>query len=393
MLLQRGGPGSCSRWSFVACTSEQEALLPDPKASPFGSWRSPITSDLIVQDSISIGDVLVDATTSIGSKADRERGAPFGSHERGWFDDRHQSAPLKLPHPSPRIRRRRRLPGGWNGVLLERQGSAALPALGNCRTGSADAGTDYERRTTPLRGRRDRFPAEPLDRRPRGSHRPSASGHQRGQYDRRHRSRAWRAGRNPRLRPRFFFVASSEPGRRAASLAGVEPSANALGGDGTVDGRTVTDAGRPRIRRESPEEMPSRSSNPNGRPTAGCISSAIGPNWWNLYRWQDGQAIPLCPLAAEFGQPQWVFGKSTYAFADAKTIICDYIEDGLGKLASLDIATSHAHVPSSCRSLISRKSAQGSQAAFRAARRRSPFRSCRLTSRRKNTAFCERPRP
>ena len=34
--------------------------MPDPKASPFGSWRSPITSDLIVQDSISILDVLVD---------------------------------------------------------------------------------------------------------------------------------------------------------------------------------------------------------------------------------------------------------------------------------------------------------------------------------------------
>ncbi|MCZ7571336.1 MAG: prolyl oligopeptidase family serine peptidase [Ardenticatenaceae bacterium] len=26
-------------------------------------------------------------------------------------------------------------------------------------------------------------------------------------------------------------------------------------------------------------------------------------NWWNLYRWRDGQVTPVCPMAAEFGRP------------------------------------------------------------------------------------------
>ena len=37
--------------------------------------------------------------------------------------------------------------------------------------------------------------------------------------------------------------------------------------------------------------------------------------WWNLYRWNENKIEPLCPMEAEFGQPQWVFGGSLYGFA------------------------------------------------------------------------------
>lgn len=57
--------------------------------------------------------------------------------------------------------------------------------------------------------------------------------------------------------------------------------------------------------------------------------------WWNLYRWHEGQVAPLCPMAAEFGSPQWVFGLSTYGFVDVDHIICSYIERGIGHIASL----------------------------------------------------------
>src|SRR5688572_4067463 len=30
--------------------------------------------------------------------------------------------------------------------------------------------------------------------------------------------------------------------------------------------------------------------------------------WWNLYHWKDGKAEALHPIEAEFGKPQWVFG-------------------------------------------------------------------------------------
>ncbi len=61
--------------------------------------------------------------------------------------------------------------------------------------------------------------------------------------------------------------------------------------------------------------------------------------WWNLYCWRNGSIVPLCEKAAEFGLPQWVFGMSTYAFASAHRIICTYTEQGVSHLASLDTTT------------------------------------------------------
>jgi dipeptidyl aminopeptidase/acylaminoacyl peptidase len=62
-------------------------------------------------------------------------------------------------------------------------------------------------------------------------------------------------------------------------------------------------------------------------------------NWWNLYRLLDGDVEPLTALEAEFGQPQWVFGMSTYDFASVDRIICSYTKDGIWQLASLDTQT------------------------------------------------------
>ena len=61
--------------------------------------------------------------------------------------------------------------------------------------------------------------------------------------------------------------------------------------------------------------------------------------WWNLYRWRDGRGEPLCPKAAEFGQPQWVFGMSTYTFVSPSRMICAYTEQGVWRLASLNTRT------------------------------------------------------
>ena len=58
--------------------------------------------------------------------------------------------------------------------------------------------------------------------------------------------------------------------------------------------------------------------------------------WWNLYRRRDNQVEPLCPMDAEFGQPQWVFGTSLYAFASPTRIVCTYGKDGRDYLATLD---------------------------------------------------------
>jgi dipeptidyl aminopeptidase/acylaminoacyl peptidase len=61
--------------------------------------------------------------------------------------------------------------------------------------------------------------------------------------------------------------------------------------------------------------------------------------WWNLYRLNEGAAEALCPREADFAQPPWVFGMSSYGFAGSDRIICTYWENGLACLAQLDTAT------------------------------------------------------
>ena len=58
--------------------------------------------------------------------------------------------------------------------------------------------------------------------------------------------------------------------------------------------------------------------------------------WWNLYRWRKGRVEPLCEREAEFGLPQWTFGMSTYAFVSSGRIVCSYTERGSSRLAILD---------------------------------------------------------
>lgn len=60
--------------------------------------------------------------------------------------------------------------------------------------------------------------------------------------------------------------------------------------------------------------------------------------WWNLYRTStENIAIqPLCSMEAEFGLPQWVFGMSTYGFTGDGKILCSYTQQGKSHLAILD---------------------------------------------------------
>ena len=73
--------------------------------------------------------------------------------------------------------------------------------------------------------------------------------------------------------------------------------------------------------------------------------------WWNLYRWLPawsegglGGVESLYAMDAEFGLPQWVFGMSTYGFESANRIICTYTQKGSWHLASLDLQTKQLEV-------------------------------------------------
>lgn len=79
---------------------------------------------------------------------------------------------------------------------------------------------------------------------------------------------------------------------------------------------------------------------PEWSPDGTLIFIGDRTGWWNFYRWNPsaGTVEPLCEKAAEFGLPLWVFGMSTYGFAGNK-IICSYTENGLSQFASLDLTS------------------------------------------------------
>ncbi len=79
---------------------------------------------------------------------------------------------------------------------------------------------------------------------------------------------------------------------------------------------------------------------PEWSPDGNLIFVSDRTGWWNFYRWNPTtQTVEaLCEKAAEFGLPLWVFGMSTYGFA-GNNIICAYTENGMSRLASLDLNT------------------------------------------------------
>jgi dipeptidyl aminopeptidase/acylaminoacyl peptidase len=67
--------------------------------------------------------------------------------------------------------------------------------------------------------------------------------------------------------------------------------------------------------------------------------------WWNLYRVRGGSSAAadtdtaleaLHPMEAEFGKPQWVFGMTTYGFTADGRVVCLYDQDGITHLAVCD---------------------------------------------------------
>ncbi len=62
--------------------------------------------------------------------------------------------------------------------------------------------------------------------------------------------------------------------------------------------------------------------------------------WWNLYRQSvEGLTEAIHERNAEFGMPQWGFGMSAYSFESEERIVCAYIERGIFRLALINTRT------------------------------------------------------
>ncbi len=68
-------------------------------------------------------------------------------------------------------------------------------------------------------------------------------------------------------------------------------------------------------------------------------------NWWNLYRHNpDGTVEILHAATAEFAYPHWVFALSTYSFIDREHLVCTYAANGSWHLGTIDLKTKQLQV-------------------------------------------------
>ena len=161
----------------------------------------------------------------------------------------------------------------------------------------------------------------------------------------------------------FFSTPRLSPdGRRLAWLAWDHPNMSfdsaelyvaELRGDATLsEARQI--AGGP------DESIFQPSWSPDG--TLHFVSDRTG--WWNLYRDRDGEVEPLAPMNAEFGLAPWVYGQSTYTFLDDGRIACSYIRDGRDHLALVDASSKQVVDLAPEFTSVSHPSALGSRLAF-----------------------------
>ena len=258
------------------------------KIAPYGSWRSPITSDLIVAQAVCAGR----GAASTAARVYWLEGRP---QEQGRFVVVRAAADGAATDVTPRpfnVRTRVHEYGGGAWTVadgdvyfsnfadsrLYRQAAGAAPR-------AADAGAAGGGPAMALRRRHRRSAARPLDRRARGAHRPDA--HCR-QHDRRGRPAR---GPVPSRDASWSRATISSPrracrptARRLVWLAWDHPN---MPWNGTTLYLAELAGGRHAraLRAPSRAARRNRSSSPNGRRDGArvmFVSDRTG--WWNLYR-------------------------------------------------------------------------------------------------------------
>ena len=310
--------------------------MAEPTVAPYGSWKSPITSDLIVQGSITLGGVVLkeqDIYWVEGRPAEGGRNVVVVRRaSNGHTTD--------LTPPGFNVRTTVHEYGG--GAFTVNRGTVFFSNFADQRVYRQDPGAD-PRPLTPQADlryadyifdeRRNRLVCVREDHIVQGEAVNTLVGLD---VERGGPGQVLVSGNDFYSSPRI-----SPDGRRLAWLTWNHPNMPWDGtelwvGDITDDGAILTPrlvAGGPRESVFQPEWSPDEDG------VLYFISDPTG--WWNLYRWResDGQVEPLYPMDAEFGAPQWQFGMSTYGFASPGEIICRYNRGGISHLARLHLQT------------------------------------------------------
>jgi dipeptidyl aminopeptidase/acylaminoacyl peptidase/uncharacterized protein (DUF2132 family) len=300
-----------------------------PVAAPFGSWASPVTADLIVGESIRLGQLGV-----LGSDIFWTEGRPQeqGRNVLVWRGDDGRMNDLT---PAPlNVRSRVHEYGGGAFTLGRKAGffvNDADQQVWRLRNGEAPhaltAAPGMRHADIEIDGHHKRLICVREDHTgggeavttlvaislANGSEQVLIEGHD--------------FFSNPRVSP---------DGRSLAWLSWDHPDMPwdgttlwlaALAADGTPGpARAVAGGAR--------ESIFQPSWSPRGE--LHFVSDRSG--WWNLYRLraEGGEIQALHPMEAEFGQPQWAFAMSRYGFDARGRIVCTFTQGGRSTLALLD---------------------------------------------------------
>ena len=319
----------------------------------YGSWSTPITSELVVRSAAGLGGVSVDGDTVTWAEARPEEGGRTQLVQRVG-----DGPPVDL------------LPEGWNArTAVHEYGGGAWWVAGRTVWFANWA----DQRLHTLAGRATPVPVTPGPAIPRGDRWADGDVDPGGRWllvVREHHP----PGRGPaevvneivvldargELAPRPLvsgpdFVSDprwSPDGRRMCWVQWSHPDMPWDGGELCVADLRATDVGpalaHPQVVAGRPDHGPGGTGDGEsvGQPrwaTDGSLwflSDRTG--WWNLYRWMppaasgppgEGTVEPMVTMAAEIGVPQWVFGQSRYAFLSGGRAVFAYSRDGLDRLA------------------------------------------------------------
>ena len=302
------------------------------KVRPYGAWPSPITSELIVSETVSLGQIVLDGDYIYWSEsrpADAGRNVIVRWSPEGKTDD-------LTPKPF-NVRTRVHEYGGGAFIVsdgtiyfsnfvdqrLYRQPLNLEPQPLTAKTTNRYADTvvdSYRNRLICVREDHSVREAEPVNT-------IVAVGLNHEQEE-----RVLISGNDfyaaPRISPDGSSLAWLTWNHPNLPWDGTELWVGEIQADGSV--------GKPRKVAGGTDESIFQ---PEWSPEGILYFVSDRTEWWNLYRYQENQVEPVCPKKFEFGRPQWLFCMSTYGFESEDRIMCAYTSKGTWSLASLNCST------------------------------------------------------
>ncbi len=336
------------------------------QTAPYGSWKSPITADLIVAGTIGLGQIALDGENVYWTEGRPAEGG------RNVIVRRTADGKIADMTPSPfNVRTRVHEYGG--GTFTVSNGTVYFSNFGDQRLYRQTPGSEPQPLTLEANRRYADAVIDPQRRRiicvcedhSNGGHEPAnclVSINVENGEDALVLASGSDFYSSPRLSPDNSQLAWLSWNHPNMPWDGTQLWVASIKEDGSLS--------EPQLVAGGVEESVFQ---PEWSPDGVLYFVSDRTDWWNFYRWQPSlgkggvwMVESLCEMEAEFGLPQWVFGMSTYAFESANRIICTYTQEGIWYLASLDTQTKQLEVIETPYTEISSLHAANGRAAFMA---------------------------